>query len=176
MLFSKAGRTASAVQPCAIIPSVITVAWHHTVLGEMQQEPWGGFLGRNEETVALLFEFLRTCDEPVGQRSDCIVQWHTSQVFQPCQSAEQSSNGTETTPNSDGCFTVPCSTFEFKKIKPWKSWLGLEVKVEVEKLLKFSSAFLKHLWFQGNSRLFPFGTETPANPEGVEWAKCCGEV
>lgn len=40
------------------------------------------------------------------------------------------------------------------------------MKVEVEQFLKFASAFLKYFSFQGNFRLFPFGTEeSMANPE-----------
>lgn len=43
------------------------------------------------------------------------------------------------------------------------------MKVKVEEFLKFASTFLKYLSFQGDLRLFPFGTEeSMANPEDVE--------
>lgn len=51
------------------------------------------------------------------------------------------------------------------------------MKVKVEKFLKFASMFPKYLSFQGNFRLFPFGTEeSMANPEDVECMECHGEV
>lgn len=43
------------------------------------------------------------------------------------------------------------------------------MKVKVEKFVKLTSMFLKYLSFQGNFRLFRFGTEqSMANPEDVE--------